>query len=154
MSEAPKLLRSATEAIWTLPPSGLEALSAMHRPPSGDLPKRLYANFDAYWLAGILYQLREMCGDEALDRGTLARIAGRTAEIAASRLRTWGLDEAAGTVAFAAGELSASKSTNALRDILSELVVFIDRIHVWIDSTIPWAAMGDMTPARIPRIEQ
>jgi len=154
MSQAIKQLRSATEAIWTRPPAGLEALSAMHRPPSGDLPKRLYANFDAYWLAGILYQLREMCGDGVLDGATLARVAGRTSEIAARRLRTWGLDEAAGTVEFAADELAGAKSPGALKDILSELIVFIDRIHVWIDSTIPWAEMGDMGPVRIPRIEQ
>jgi hypothetical protein len=154
MKQAVDTLRRATEEIWTSPPEGLQALATMHRPPSGDLPKRLYANFDAYWLAGMLYHLREMSGDETLEGATLNQIAGRMAEVAARRLATWGLNHAARTVENTAGELKTAENASDLRNILSELVVFIDRIHVWIDSTIPWAAMDELNPGPIPRIDR
>lgn len=151
MNEATARMRSATEAIWTTAPDGLEALATMHRPPSSDLVKRLYANFDAYWLAGMLYQLRELAGDERLDSQTLSKVAGCIAKLAARRLRIWGLEGAATAIETAAGELSEATDPSQLRSVLAELIVFIDRIHVWIDSTIPWAGMDALTPLPAPR---
>ncbi len=146
MSEAAEQLRTATRAIWTRPPAGLAELAAMHRPPSGDLPKRIYANFDVYWGAGCLYQLREMADDPQLDPHALAMISAGLARTSIRRLQTWGFSDAATTVESAVDELSAESDRAAIKALLAELIVFLNRLHVWIDSSIPWADMDALVP--------
>lgn len=146
MSEAAEQLRTATREIWTRPPAGLAELAAMHRPPSGDLPKRLYANFDVYWGAGCLYQLREMADDPRIDPRALALISAGLARTTLRRLQTWGFSDAATAVESAVNELSAASDRATIRTILAELIVFLNRLHVWIDSSIPWADMDALAP--------
>ena len=149
MADATQALRSATESIWGSPPAGLSALRELHRPPSGPVTKMVYANFDAYGLAGVLYLLREMSVTDDIDIATMARVSGTVAGWAGGRLETWGFAAEAATVAAVLPALTGARDAQSLQAVLDELIVFLDRIHVWVDASIPWADL-DTLKARRP----
>jgi hypothetical protein len=138
-------LEAATKSIWHADPKGAARLANLHRPPSGDMPKRLYANFDAYWLAGVLYQLREgqRTGELTLEgaRDTAALIA----RYGASRLKLWGFDEEATVIESVADEIKVAAEEH-FADLLKAVITLVDTVNAWIDATIPWAALGEVAP--------
>lgn len=146
MADAAKVLQAATRSIWSSPPAGLAGLRDLHRPPSGPVVKMAYANFDTYGLAGVLYQLREMSAEDGIDLDTMARIAGAVAERAGGRLETWGFAAEAETLASVLPDLSGARDVESLQAILDELVVFLDRVHAWIDAGIPWSDIDTLQP--------
>lgn len=149
MADATQVLRTATESIWESPPAGLSGLRELHRPPSGPVTKMVYANFDAYGLAGVLYLLREMSVTDDIDIATMARVSGAVAERAGGRLETWGFAAEAATVASVLPALTGARDAQSLQAVLDELIVFLDRIHAWVDASIPWADL-DTLKARRP----
>jgi hypothetical protein len=144
---AAEALHAATLAIWNADPKGAARLAKLHRPPSGDMPKRLYANFDAYWLAGVFYQIREGRRTGALDLAAARQSAALFAAMAPQRLRLWGFEEEAAAIEAAIPEIKAA-SAETLDAVLKEMITLIDRLNAWIDSTIPWAKLGDVAPVR------
>ena len=148
MADATQVLRTATESIWGSPPAGLSGLHDLHRPPSGPLTKMVYANFDAYGLAGVLYLLREMSGADDIDLATMARVCRAVAERAGRRLETWGFAAEAATIASVLPALSGARDAQSLRAVVDDLIVFLDRIHAWIDASVPWADLDTLKPLR------
>ena len=146
MADATRALRAATESIWESPPAGLSGLLDLHRPPSGPLTKMAYANFDAYGLAGVLYLLREMCAANDVDLATMARVSRAVAERAGGRLETWGFAAEAAAVGSVLPALTGARDAQSLQAVLDELIVFLDRIHAWIDASIPWADLDTLQP--------
>ncbi|MBN9306721.1 MAG: hypothetical protein BGO82_13940 [Devosia sp. 67-54] len=140
-------LTAATRAIWHADPKGAARLAGLHRPPSGDMPKRLYANFDAYWFAGILYQLREGRRTGELTLEGARDSAALFARYGAARLKLWGFDEESALIDAAAGEIKAA-GEKQLDDLLQAIIVLVDTLNAWIDATIPWAALGDVAPVK------
>jgi len=45
--------------------------------------------------------------------------------------------------------LAGARDAQSLRAVLDELIVFLDRIHTWVDASIPWADL-DTLKARRP----
>ena len=146
MADATQVLRAATESIWGSPPAGLSGLHGLHRPPSGPVTKMAYANFDAYGLAGVLYLLRETSAADDIDIATMARVCGAVAERTGGRLETWGFAAEAETVASVLPALTGARDAQSLQAVLDELIVFLDRIHAWIDASIPWADLDTLKP--------
>jgi len=148
MADATQVLRTATESIWESPPAGLSGLRELHRPPSGPVTKMVYANFDAYGLAGVLYLLREMSAADDIDLATMARVCRAVAERAGRRLETWGFAAEGATIASVLPALAGARDAQSLRAVLDELIVFLDRIHVWVDASIPWADLDTLRALR------
>jgi hypothetical protein len=150
MSGAVEMLRQATAAIWTTPPKGLAGLSTLNRPPSGDLPKRLYCNFDLYGTAGVLYQLREALAHDAVSLASAALFVEMVASQGMRRLRTWGFDDEAAVLEAALPLLVAAPDAATLKAGLDELAIFLNRIGAWVDATIPWSELGKIAPLPPP----
>ncbi|MGH7334166.1 MAG: hypothetical protein ACREKS_15770 [Candidatus Rokuibacteriota bacterium] len=144
-------LQAALDAVWAAPPEDLEGLRRQHRPPSTDMPKRLYANFDLYWLAGVFYVLRESLESGALGAEPASMLVQRFVELAASRLQRWGFADATTVLAGVAVSGEIVSHPAALSRLLADLIVYLNRLQSWVDATIPWAALDAVPPLAVPR---
>jgi hypothetical protein len=148
---APAILPSALAAVWASAPADLEGLGRQHRPPSTDMPKRLYANFDLYWLAGVFYVLRESLESGTLEPGPASALVRRFVELARARLLTWGFADAASVLGAVAGSGTIVPDPRVLSRLLADLIVYLNRLQSWVDATIPWAALDALSPLAAPR---
>lgn len=155
MSDATTLaaLEAALEAIWLRPPADLEGIRREHRPPSVDMPRRLYANFDVYWLAGILYALRGRLAEGALPVASFALLLEQLAAMGASRLARWGLADAAALLERVAADAPRhAGDAEALDRLTSATILYLNRLLAWVDATIPWAALDRVAPLDPPAV--
>lgn len=144
-------LQAALDAVWAKPPEDLEGLRRQHRPPSTDMPKRLYANFDLYWLAGVFYVLHESLESGALGPEPVSVLARRFVELGASRLSRWGFADATAVLAGVARSGEIVSEPAALSRLLATLILYLNRLQSWVDATIPWAALDAVAPLVAPR---
>jgi hypothetical protein len=141
----------ALGAIWDAPPGELAALGRERRPPSSDMPKRLYANFDCYWLAGVLYVMRESLESGAVGPEPAATMIRRFVGLAATRLGTWGFADASARLRAAAASGAIQPDRAALTRVTADLIVYLNRLQSWIDATVPWATLDTIAPLEAPR---
>jgi len=140
-------IRTALEEIWSASPSDLQRLAAIHRPPSRDLPKRMYANFDLYWMAGMYYFFLRQLREDRAPAAAIAPLLGAYALDSAARLEKWGLSDAAAVLRRAqAGFAAAPVGVGQVAEITEALIVYLNRLQAWVDATIPWAAVDELSP--------
>ena len=144
--EVVSALESGITEIWSRPPADLDGLAQEYRPPSGDMAKRLYANFDLYSIAGFFYFAWKQMRANTQPPAGLAALLSDYAETSARRLATWGMKDASGLVAQAGQALAGAEANEELDTLLRPLIVYLNRLQAWVDTTIPWAKMGDLSP--------
>ena len=138
-------LETGLKKIWMDPPADLEGLKQVHRPPSGDMPHRIYANFDLYWIAGIYYFFSRKLKESKSDEKVLSILLGDLSKESAGRVAKWGLADASSLISLAAtGFTEARLSSKDLAKLTELLIVYLNRLQAWIDWTIPWAAMDTL----------
>jgi hypothetical protein len=137
----------AIEGFWSTYPADIEHLAATHRPPSRDLPKRLYANFDLYGMAGVFYFFLRQLREHRLANGWDPKLLGAYALECAARLDKWGLSSAASILRTAhEGMVAEAGSVGHVAQITETLIVYLNRLQAWVDATIPWAALDELDP--------
>ncbi|MHB8731500.1 MAG: hypothetical protein ACYDAB_06885 [bacterium] len=142
-------IRDAVTAGWGEPPEDLEGLAAAHRPPSRDMVKRLYANFDLYWTAGFLYFA---CRDVRAGREDWTRARRLLAGMAATcagRLDLWNCAAAAAVLRKAASAIEDAQTTAEGLDVVDAVVLYLNRLQSWVDASIPWSALDAVAPLDI-----
>ena len=83
-----------------------------------------------------------------IDIATMARVSAAVAGRAGGRLETWGFTAEAATVASVLPALTGARDAPSLQAVLDELIVFLDRIHAWVDASIPWADLDTLEVRR------
>jgi hypothetical protein len=142
-------IRAAVTTGWSDPPADLDGVAAAHRPPSRDMVKRLYANFDLYWTAGFLYVA---CRDVRAGREDWSRarrfLAGM-ATTCAGRLDLWKCATAAAMLRQAAAAIDNAETAAEGLDVVDAVVLYLNRLQNWVDASIPWSALDAMAPLDI-----
>ena len=144
-STAAEIGRAVTE-IWAAPPADLNGLAAAHRPPSRDMIKRLYANFDLYWTAGFLYLASRRLRAEPESWTHSRRFLGAIAAACARRLDLWNCAAAASVLRKAADSVEKAETVSEGLEIVDAAVLYLNRLQSWVDATIPWRALDEVPP--------
>ncbi len=137
-------IREAVAAIWDAPPADLNGIARAHRPPSRDMVKRLYANFDLYWTAGFLHfaarHLRTQRGGWPESQCLVCAIA----ENCARRLDLWNCTAAAATLRRTAAAAGEAETVEDGLEILDAAVLYLNTLLSWVDASIPWSAIDEL----------
>ena len=138
-------LETGLKTIWMDTPADLQGLKQIHRPPSGDMPHRVYANFDVYWIAGIYYFFYRKLQEPKANQKVLADLLSDFSKESAGRVAKWGLADASAVISLAATAFEeAGLPSEDLTKLTESLIVYLNRLQAWIDWTIPWAAMDTL----------
>ena len=140
-------------------PADVSALRSFDRPPMGNMPCVLYANFDLFWIVENLLVFRGLASDETLSPKQLARTMAAMTRKTQSRLAHWGFPEACALLERVSDHLDRSPrpTRRGLIALIDSLVLYTDRLQAWVDAMAPWGDMDSLELARPaqsePRIE-
>ena len=139
-------IEKAITAIWGAPPADLDGMTTAHRPPSRDMVKRLYANFDRYWTAGFLYFASQHVRAEPDGWAHSRRLLGAIAAACARRLDLWNCRSAASVLRKAVTAIDTVENVSEGLDVVQAIVLYLNCLQSWVDATIPWSALDDVPP--------
>ena len=149
----------ALDDIWAEEPADVSALRSFDRPPMGNMPCVLYANFDLFWIVENLLVFRGLASDDTLSPRQLARTMAAMTRKTQSRLAHWGFPEACALLERVSVHLDQSPrpTRRSLIALIDSLVLYTDRLQAWVDAMAPWGDMDSLELARPvqsePRIE-
>jgi len=130
-------------ANWERQPRDVAALRRHKRPPMGNLPCVIYANFDTFWLGEMTQVMHAQARARAMPVKQLNAMAAAIIARHAARLGKWGfadtVRELGAVQAFFAGPGARSHAEFAA--VAEALLVALDRINTWIDAAIPWSRL-------------
>ncbi len=140
------VVRQALADIWSSEPGDVSALRSFERPPMGNMPCVLYANFDLFWIVENLLVFRDLAADGKLSPVQLARITSAMIRRTRSRLAHWGFPEACDLLGRVSDDLDQSPrpTRRGLIAVIDSLVLYTNRLQSWVDAAVPW---GDMDRA-------
>ena len=88
----------------------------------------------------MLYQ--ELLADGEVAFTEARKLLSRYLAGVAQRYETWKLADSAVLVAEAAREIGRAEDVGGVRDLLDELLIYNNKLFVWLDSSIPWFRLG------------
>ena len=132
--------------IWDAPPADLEGVARAHRPPSQNMVKRHYANFDLYWTAGFLHFMSRHVREDRAGWAESSRLVAAIAGACARRLDLWNCT--VGRVGAPAGRdvVAAAATVEEGLEIVDATVLYLNTLSSWLDASIPWSGI-DVLPA-------
>lgn len=139
-------IRGAVTTGWGTPPADLDGVAAAHRPPSRDMVKRLYANFDLYWTAGFLYFACRDVREGREDWTRARRLLAGMAATCAGRMELWKCTAAAAVLRNAASAIEDAETAAEGLDVVDAAVLYLNRLQSWVDASIPWSALDTVAP--------
>lgn len=137
------ILKKFLSDAWDAEPDDLRRLREHSRPPMGNLPCMIYANFDLFWAGENLQVCRELAKSNALPLDSLNKIAAATLRRTSARLRLlskWSVSNTPVVLDDVAAFLwDQGVSNNADFITLMEYVILaVGRMANWVDRAIPW----------------
>ena len=140
----------ALDDIWSHEPEDVSALRSFERPPMGNMPCVLYANFDLFWIVENLLVFRGLASDEALSPKQLVRTMAALTRKTQSRLAHWGFPEACALLERVSDHLyrSPRPTRRGLVALIDSLVLYTNRLQSWVDAMAPWGDMDSLELAR------
>ena len=140
----------ALDDIWSLEPADVSALRSFERPPMGNMPCVLYANFDLFWIVENLLVLRGLAMEETLSPRQLARTMAAMTRKTKSRLAHWDFPEACALLERVSDSLDRSPrpTRKGLVALIDGLVLYTNRLNAWVDAMAPWGDMDSLELAR------
>ena len=140
----------ALDDIWSREPPDVNALRTFERPPMGNMPCVLYANFDLFWIVENLLVFRGLAVDETLSPRQLARTMAAMTRKTESRLAHWGFPEACALLEVVSDSIDRSPrpTRKGLVALIDGLVLYTNRLNAWVDAMAPWGDMDRLELAR------
>ena len=132
-----------TRRNWRKEPADVTALRRFKRPPMGNLPCVIYANFDTFWLGENIQVLRLLALEGTMPVAELNRVAGALIARHAARLGKWKMTNTVKLMSELVGYFEGGGATSHKEFVaLAEAVMLaIDRINTWIDGMLPWSQL-------------
>ncbi len=142
-SEMIAQLEKFTARNWRAEPADIKALRRFKRPPMGNLPCVLYANFDTFWLGENIQVLRDLARAGDMTVAVLNRTAAALVTRHAARLGKWKMVDTVKLLNQIVRyfESGGATSHQAFVKVAHAIMIALDRINTWIDALIPWAAL-------------
>ncbi len=138
LSEFVARVRGERERIWTEEPPEVAHLKTLQKGLGGRFPVRFYALSDAYRNQRNLWMFREMAarGEPGLE--ALKAVLRPFFVESRDRFRIWALNQAAELFGQGAGILEHVHEREGLTSLLEELLLYNNRLWMWLDASIPW----------------
>jgi len=136
-NKAVNILDQALRKVWANEPPEVRALRSFKRPPMGNIPCVLYANFDLFWAVENLLTSRELA-QERLTPAQSGAVVAALLRRAKSRVSHWGFEEASSVLERTAQEVEQMRSRKQVVETIDAVVLYIDRLQSWVDRIIPW----------------
>ncbi|MDA1188763.1 MAG: cyclophilin-like fold protein, partial [Chloroflexi bacterium] len=126
--KAVSILDQALKKVWETEPREVKELRSFKRPPMGNVPCVMYANFDLFWATENLLTARELAQDglTASQAGTVTAALIRRSK---SRIAHWGFDEASTVLERTAEEVEKMRSRKQVIETIDATVLYIDRLQ-------------------------
>ncbi|MCL6548342.1 MAG: hypothetical protein K6T30_05480 [Alicyclobacillus sp.] len=143
-------LKDATERVWRQEPDDIRRLRSLTRPPMGNLPCVLYANFNTFWAGENLQVYRQLAREGTVPLGALNQAAARVLERHAARLAKWDLHDTVDLVTAVADYFRAGgpRSKAEFMEVCEAFLLCLDRVNSWIDAIIPWSDLDRAVAVR------
>ncbi|MCL6445726.1 MAG: DUF3830 family protein [Alicyclobacillus sp.] len=143
MDIVPEPLRDALRRAWHQEPDDIRRLRQVMRPPMGNLPCVLYANFNTFWAGEGIQVYRQLAVEQSLPLEALNRAVSAILRRHAARLAKWDLRETVDLVSAVADYFGnqGPRSYAEFIEVSESFLLCINRFNSWIDAIIPWSAM-------------
>lgn len=146
-------LRKLLTDIWDNEPDDLVRLRQHSRPPMGNLPCLLYANFDLFWAGENLEVCRGLAKEGAMPLPQLNKMAGMMLRRTAGRLRLLSRWSVMDTPAFIddIADFLCNEGVSNERDfikLIEHVILAIGRMANWTDRAIPWSQLDSSLKLR------
>lgn len=140
------VVQQALADVWSSEPRDVTRLRDFKRPPMGNMPGVLYANFDLFWIVENLLVFRDLAGDQSLSPRQTAVTMAAMLRRTESRLAHWGFSDACALLLSVSDELDESPrpTRRRLTALIDGLVLYTDRLQAWVDGMLPWGDMDDL----------
>lgn len=136
-NKAVAILSQSLRRVWDVEPKEVTDLRKFQRPPMGNVPCVLYANFDLFWATENLLTTRELAQGK-LTASQLGIVVAALLRRSESRLAHWGFSDASATLERTAEEVENMRSRKQIVETIDAAVLYIDRLQSWVDRLIPW----------------
>jgi hypothetical protein len=143
-TEVMKAIVSERERIWMNEPSEVDSLRRMQKGRGGNATSKLYALYDGYRNQRNLWQFRNIVKDNDLGLEVTKKILLPFVQEMVDRFKIWDLQTPQRLFGDAANALESIETTEEMVNLLDELLLFNNRLWLWIDSTIPWFQLDDL----------
>lgn len=138
-----KRLDAFTRRNWRAEPADIKALRRFKRPPMGNMPCVIYANFDTFWLGENIQVLRQLALQGDMPIAELNRVAGALVARHMARLGKWKMTNTVKMMKEVAAYFDGrgARSHAEFVAVAEAIMVAFDRINTWIDGTLPWSQL-------------
>jgi hypothetical protein len=132
-----------TRRNWKNEPGDIKALRRFKKPPMGNLPCVIYANFDTFWLGENIQVLRLLALEGKAPVAELNRVAAALVTRHMIRLGKWKMANTVRLMKEIVGyfEGGGARSHQEFVAVAGAIMLAIDRINTWIDAAIPWSRL-------------
>ena len=143
LAEMTDRLDRFTELCWKTEPQDVRRLRQLSRPPMGQIPGIMYANFNLFWLGENLQTVRDEARAGTIPVEYLNEMLAAACLRSAVRLSKWHLLDVivllSDVVAFA--RKIGCRDGAEMKELIEHLLIAVDRVQCWVDRMIPWHHM-------------
>ena len=137
-ASAAAVIARERENIWLNVPSEIKNLNNLRKGRGGNFAIRIYAFSDLYRNQRNLWLLRNLIKDGKLSFKSAGVIVSPFLEEMADRFTIWELHTISRMLTVAKEALRSAESAHELLNLLDELLIYNNRLWLWLDSSIPW----------------
>ena len=130
--------------IWESEPRDVQALRKFTKPPMGNMPCVMYANFDLFWAIENLQVTRRLALEGRLSAPQTATMVAALLRRTQDRVSKWDFPDATKVLEGVASELESPPGPITKKKLLAVIdgsVLYLDRLQAWVDAMIPWSKM-------------
>lgn len=151
LSEFVARVRGEREAIWSTEPPEVARLKSIRKGLGGRFPARFYALSDTYRNQRNLWMFRDMAarGEPGLE--ALKAVLRPFFVESRDRFRIWALDRAAELFEQGARILESVQERDGLISLLEELLLYNNRLWMWLDASVPWFQLDERVASSEPQ---
>jgi hypothetical protein len=129
--------------VWVNEPQDVNTIREIKKPPMGNMPCVLYANFNLFWLGEGLQVWRAIAKERKFEIDVLSNILSELLKRHITRLSKWGMQDTI-EILYALQlffQRRIVQNHGDLVKILDAAMIALNRVQNWIDAIIPWPEM-------------
>jgi hypothetical protein len=130
------------QEIWDEEPEELRVLKRTKFPNSNSFASVMYAYAEIYHMTKNLYLYRNIIGEEEVAFKEAMKLLSAYLDGVSKRYTTWKLADSAKLVAETAETIKDTGDPQEMKELLDELLIYNNKLFVWLDSSIPWFQLG------------
>ena len=128
--------------IWDREPEEIRVLVKTPFPKSNTFASVMYAFAEIYHFTKNLHLQRSLVVQKKVDFREMRKVLSAYLGAVSKRYNTWFLVDSAKIVAEVAEALDRAEGPDHVVPLLDELLIYNNKLYVWLDSRIPWFKLG------------